>query len=213
MTAIKQDSKKGRIICFHKTMRPLKNRYISKSRMYKVSFKSQNICNVNFKGAIITNSSFREAIINNCEFLGTNLSNCSFKKTRFINCVFMGTNLENANFDGATFDNVLFVTQKTKNCKNLTITDRSPIIVKTIKPLTLSDGLKQAIDDYYEKSYDKITHILKLNTKKYNFLHIGILLESCTEEQITYGLLELIKTSNFDFPTVYSLKNYLQKIK
>ena len=212
MSAIRNDSKKGRIVCFHKKMRPLKNRYISKSRMYKVSFKNQSLYNVNFKGAIITNSSFREATITNCEFLGTNLSNCSFKKAKFINCVFMGTKIKNANFEEATFENVLFVTQKTTNCKNLSIIDCSPTIVKTIKPIILSDNLKNAIDNYYEKSKDKITHILKLNRTKYNFLHIGILLKTYTEKQLIDGLSKLIELSTFDFPTIYSLQNYLQKI-
>ena len=193
-------------------MRPLKNRYISKSRMYDVSFKNQKINNVNFKGAIITNSSFRQTTITDCEFLGTNLSNCSFKKAKFINCVFMGAKLKNSNFDGATFNNVLFVTQKITDCKNLLITDSSPTMVKTIKPLILNERLTSIIDAYCEQSKDKITHILKLNSTKYNFLHIGILLETCSEEQIIRGLSKLLETSDFDFPTIYSLKNYLQKI-
>ena len=123
----------------------------------------------------------------------------------------MGAKLKNSNFDGATFNNVLFVTQKITDCKNLLITDSSPTMVKTIKPLILNERLTSIIDAYCEQSKDKITHILKLNSTKYNFLHIGILLETCSEEQIIRGLSKLLETSNFDFPTIYSLKNYLQK--
>ena len=202
MRSVNKNRKHGTIVCFHKTMRPLNNRYISKSRIYNVSFKNQKISNVNFKGAIITKSSFKGATITNCEFLGTNLSKCSFKNAKFVNCVFMGAKLKYANFDGASFENVIFVTQKTSDCYNIFFSDESNTIIKKIIPLSLTEELKSIIDEYHEKSNDKITHILKLTDKKYNSLHISILLKTYSEEQIANGLSLLIKKNQYDFPTI-----------
>jgi hypothetical protein len=234
MWSVSKNKRHGTIVCFHKTMRPLNNRYISKSRMYNVSFKNQKINNVNFKGAIITKSSFKGAIITNCEFLGTNLSKCSFKNAKFVNCVFMGAKLsyanfdgasfENvifvncvfmgaklsyANFDGASFENVIFVTQKTSDCYHIFFANESNTVIKKIIPLSLTEELKSVIDEYHERSKDRITHILKLTEKKYNFLHISILLKDYSEEQITNGLSLLIKKNQYDFPTIYALKKSL----
>lgn len=209
MWSVSKNKRHGTIVCFHKTMRPLNNRYISKSRMYNVSFKNQKINNVNFKGAIITKSSFKGAIITNCEFLGTNLSKCSFKNAKFVNCVFMGAKLSYANFDGASFENVIFVTQKTSDCYHIFFANESNTVIKKIIPLSLTEELKSVIDEYHERSKDRITHILKLTEKKYNSLHISILLKDYSEEQITNGLSLLIKKNQYDFPTIYALKKSL----
>jgi hypothetical protein len=211
MWSVSKNKRHGTIVCFHKTMRPLNNRYISKSRMYNVSFKNQKINNVNFKGAIITKSSFKGAIITNCEFLGTNLSKCSFKNAKFVNCVFMGAKLSYANFDGASFENVIFVTQKTSDCYHIFFANESNTVIKKIIPLSLTEELKSVIDEYHERSKDRITHILKLTEKKYNSLHISILLKDYSEEQITNGLSLLIKKNQYDFPTIYALKKSLAK--
>jgi hypothetical protein len=211
MWSVSKNKRHGTIVCFHKTMCPLNNRYISKSRMYNVSFKNQKINNVNFKGAIITKSSFKGAIITNCEFLGTNLSKCSFKNAKFVNCVFMGAKLSYANFDGASFENVIFVTQKTSDCYHIFFANESNTVIKKIIPLSLTEELKSVIDEYHERSKDRITHILKLTEKKYNSLHISILLKDYSEEQITNGLSLLIKKNQYDFPTIYALKKSLAK--
>ncbi len=214
MRAISKNPQKGRIIKFHGLMKPINNRYIAKSQMYNVSFAGLTINNVNFKGSIITRSSFRNTIITDCEFLGTNLSRCSFKNAIIKNSVFLGTKLTDTNFSNTVFENVIFVTQRFDDCKNLSLSYGTNKIITQIVELELSKELQKQIDKYHDLSKDKITHILKFNNSKYNFLHISMLLSSFTQKELSYALNELIQNNNFDIPTVFALKkaceNYLK---
>ena len=206
MKAVNNNAKKGRITKFHGVMRSLNNRYVAKSRLYSVSFKKLNISNVNFKGAIITKSSFVNSIITDCEFLGTNLSQCNFKNAIINNCIFLGTKLTSTNFNGASFKNVIFVTQRFDDSNNITFSCETNKIIKHIEKVELSEELKKQIDRYHEVSKDKLTHILKFNTLKYNFLHISILLDTFTQEQLRYALKKIIDNKIFDIPTIFALK-------
>lgn len=211
MANVKKHVKKDRIIKFYGKMHSLHHRYIAKSRMFNVSFKDIRILNVNFKGAIITNSSFKNAVITNCEFLGTNLSKCNFQGAKIKNCVFMGTKLKGTNFKNATFENVIFAMQNLKECKNLLLFSNTNRIVKQITKIKLLDELQKQIDIYHDLSKDKITHLLKLGEKKYNYLHISILLEHFTQEQLAFAIKNMISKRIFNIQTIFDFEKNCKK--
>lgn len=219
--------RKGKHVSFSlanspRIMRGRTNKHEYKTNIHNLNFKNAKFKNVKYTSTNMTNCKFKNVSFVGVDFINTNLKKSKFRNARLENVIFYGANMKDVDFKDTKFKNVYFINTDLSNAKNINLDDSGIVILKGEPTITITETLKNSIDNIMTMPKIKKHYVLTTKVSKGKTINkwiINLLKNKFSDDDLIKGFNRIYTNdkinSNKTFFTYYSYLeffcNYLKK--